>query len=897
MEFRLLGPIELVDDDGLPVRLPAGKPRALLAILLLEAGRVVSVDRIVDVLWSERPPATAAKIVQGYVSRLRKLLPAGVLETREPGYVLRVEDNELDLSRFERLRADAAAAADDGRSQAAATLLAEALALWRGRPLADVADELELPGELARLDELRLATLEERIAVDLGLGRESQLVPELEALTKAHPLRERLRAQLMLALYRLGRQADALAAYRDTRQLLVEELGIEPSAELQQLERQILTQDETLPATVRTERLPPVPAALTRLIGRRSEVDEIGELLGRTGTRLVTLVGPGGVGKTRLALTVAEQRADAAYVSLAPVQEPGLVRSVVAHTLGLADEGSLAEWLRPRELLLVLDNFEHLLDAAPFVTELLAAARGLSVLATSRTPLNVSGEHVYTVSPLPERDAVDLFVERAAAAGAAVEGVAAVEEICRRLDCLPLAIELAAARVTTLSPELLLGRLAERLAILTRGPRDLPERQRTLRATIEWSYALLEREEQKGFARLAVFAGGSTLEAAEQVCDARLETLDSLVAKSLLQRSGERFTMLETIREYAGEQLEACGEAEPIARRLTEWLCEIAEAFAEQWRDRGDISLVSRLESELENVRVAIRWALGWTDDPLALRLTAALAGFWRASGRQAEGLRWTVEALEHFEHAPAAARAEGLHAAAVLATLAADSLRGRTFGEEALALHRAAGDAHRVGEVLPWLANAHQQAGEADRARSLHAESIALQERLGDPTQFARALRWAADDELELGNATRAIDLFERALELARVADVQSEVAATLHGLGDLALVRRDAATAASFYLEGLRSSVDPTPMAYFLAGLAAVAALDQLVDPAGRMWGAVESHRQRLGEFILPQTLRRYETVFNQLETGAFADAVAVGRKLTLEQAKREAIEAFAM
>src|SRR5207248_1341644 len=211
VEFRLLGPIELFGDDGLPVGLPAGKPKALLALLLLEAGRVVSADRIVDGLWGERPPSTAPKVVQGYVSRLRKLLPAGVLETREPGYVLRLEDEQLDLNRFERLRGEAAAAAADGRWQAASTSLAAALALWRGPPLADVADELELTGELARLDELRLVALEERIAADLALGREAQLVAELEALTPAHPLRERLRGQLMLALYRLGRQADALA--------------------------------------------------------------------------------------------------------------------------------------------------------------------------------------------------------------------------------------------------------------------------------------------------------------------------------------------------------------------------------------------------------------------------------------------------------------------------------------------------------------------------------------------------------------------------------------------------------------------------------------------------------------------------------------------------------------
>jgi DNA-binding SARP family transcriptional activator len=244
MEFRLLGPLELVDDDGRPIELPSGKPRALLGLLMLEAGSDVSVDRIVDVLWGDQPPATATKVVHSYVSRLRKLLPTEVLETGKPGYRLCLGDEQLDLRRFERLRQEAAAAAAEGRHEAAAARLTSALTLWRGPALADVADELRLPGELARLEELRLVTLEERIDADLALGRATELVPELEVLVARHPLRECLRAQLMLALYRSGRQADALAAYRDARRVLVEELGIEPGAELQRLERQILGHDD-----------------------------------------------------------------------------------------------------------------------------------------------------------------------------------------------------------------------------------------------------------------------------------------------------------------------------------------------------------------------------------------------------------------------------------------------------------------------------------------------------------------------------------------------------------------------------------------------------------------------------------------------------------------------------
>ena len=281
--------------------------------------------------------------------------------------------------------------------------------------------------------------------------------------------------------------------------------------------------------------------------------------------------------------------------------------------------------------------------------------------------------------------------------------------------------------------------------------------------------------------------------------------------------------MLLTIREYARECLLASEEADSIARRLAEMLCDVAEEFASE-RRRGRAVPVSRLEAELENIRVAIRAALAWPHDPLALHLTVALSSFWRFSGRQAEGLRWTVLALEQTKDVPASVRAAGLQAAAVLATLAADAEEGRAYGEEALALYRAEGDELGAAEVLPGLAAAHLQAGDPDRARMLHAESLALQERLGSPTHSSRALRFAAEDELTMGDPIRANDLFDQALEIARSAELEGEVVMILHGLGDVCLVRREAAAAADFYVEALRSSVDETPTAHCLAGLAAV-------------------------------------------------------------------------
>jgi predicted ATPase/DNA-binding SARP family transcriptional activator len=891
VEIRLLGPFEVRDGDG-PIELPGGKPRALLALLALEAGRVVSVDRLVDGLWGESPPSTAPKVVLGYVSRLRKLLPSGLLETREPGYLLNVAGSR-DLDRFEALRAEASSAAEEGRWRAAADLLREALELWRGPALADVADELGLPGELARFEEMRQAALEERIDADVALGREAAVVPELEALVQAYPLRERPRYLLMLVLYRLGRQSDALQLYRETRQLLVDELGIEPGADLQRLERQILVQDDTLAPARAVDRLPPLPVPLTPLVGRVKELHELGDLLGPSGPRLVTLVGPGGVGKTRLALAAAELRREAVLVRLATIAEPDLVGSVVAGVLGVRDETQLPDWLRARELLLVLDNFEHVLDAAPLVTELLSAAPGLRVLATSREPLNVSGERTYPVSPLPASDAVDLFVERAAAAGADVSRTGEVEEICQRLDFLPLAMELAAARTRVLGPSDLLARIEQRLPFLTGGPRDLPERQRTLRATIEWSHALLDPSEQRVFARLGVFAGGCTVALAEDVCDITLEAIESLVDKSLVQHDAGRFSMLETIREFAMDRLEESGEAAATLRRLAERMRVEAESFADG-RNRGEKMPLEPLESELDNIRESIRGALQLTDDSLAVRLVAPLYWYWNASERLTEGLRWTLEALDRAGEIPDPDRAGALRAAAQLATLTADYERATALGDEAQSFYRKSGDLPAVAEVLRWLAHANIRSGNVERARELHAESIDLAEQVGSPIQQARSLRVAGEDELDFGEIARADELLLRSLELARSARAANDTAMTLHSLGDVALVSNDAVQAGAWFVEALTVTDDGRMVAYCLGGLSAAAALDGRQELAGLLWGAVQSHERQAGEAVI-ETVDRYLSVFQAFAGEAFDDATERGRELTLEEARAEAIAAF--
>jgi predicted ATPase len=647
--------------------------------------------------------------------------------------------------------------------------------------------------------------------------------------------------------------------------------------------------------------LPTLPAPPTPLIGRLGELAELNELLRRPGTRLVTLVGPGGVGKTRLALAAAASRPDAVYVPLASVNEPALVRSVIAHALGLENEIGLAGGLRGRELLLVLDNFEHLPDAAPLVAELLAAAPRLHVLATSRTPLNLSGERRYPVAPLPLEDAADLFVERAAAADVELDVGPPVEDVCRRLDCLPLAIELAAARTTTLSPEELLPRLEWRLPLLTRGARDLPERQRTLRATLAWSHALLEPDEQRLFARLAVFAGGCTLEAAEEVCDATLDTLGSLVDSSLVQRQGGRYTMLETIHEYARERLDDGGEADTIARRHAERLLALVEELGPRLRGEDAAGAAAVLLAELDDIRAALRFALDHGETELALRLASA-STYWSYFGIHAEGLRWLDEALRRGPPPPRAVHAQALRTATMLAFFANDFPRARALGTEALAESRAVGDVLGEANALRNLGTACAAAGDVEQGRALLTESVALFERSGESVELAYALNNLGVFERQSGNDVRAVELFSRAFNIARSFASPGQ-ALSLGNLSDLALERGDLTEARKLLYSALAVLVTDLGIvrsvrltALCLSSVAELAARDGNVALAGRLWGAIQSLEERLGAQIEEEERLRYEQVLANLGGPDYKSGLAAGRMLTLEQAAREALEAYA-
>jgi predicted ATPase/DNA-binding SARP family transcriptional activator len=792
MRFGILGRFEVADDQGRELELGGLKQRSVLAILLLHAGEVVSRDRLIDELWGERPPATATKTIQVYVSNLRKALGDPVLLTRGAGYVLDIGRADIDAHRFEALLADGRGALGAGDSRGAAKVLGEALQMWRGPPLSDFAYDPFAQSEIARLEDLRLQAVMERIDADLALGAGAELIGELDPIIAANPFQERLRGQLMIALYRAGRRSDALAVYREVSELLREELGLEPSRTLRELELSILRQDVSLDPVpgagkVRAGNLP-VPT--TPFVGRARELAEVTGLLQSSGTRLLTLTGAGGTGKTRLALQASKMLArryrDGAWsVGLADTTDPDLIAPTICRELELADQpgmppaARLKKWLADRELLLVLDNLEQLANGTAVLGEILVGCPNLTLLVTSREPLHLIGERQYDVPVLASPEAVELFVTRVLAVTPRLSVPADLAgRICDRLDCLPLAIELAAARAKALPPDALLARLDRSLPLLTGGPRDAPQRQRTLRATIDWSYELLNHDEQVLFSRLAVFAGGWTLAAAEAVCGAELDVLHALVDRSLVRRDGERYWLLQTVREYALERLRKTSEIDAVHQAHAQWLIALLdhERLAPPgWPHEPSQRSVA---AERENFSSALEWASTARMFETVARLAAPLVGVWVVTGQLHEASRWMLLVLEHRDEYSGRLAGQVLSAARALARHRGEYVEAAALGERALAVWQELGDPDGVAHELVSLGTIAVLRDDSVGGRAVleHAIQYVRERALTDA--LPRALNNLADLAMYEGALAEARPLCEECLAVSEPASLSAGIA-----------------------------------------------------------------------------------------------------------------------
>jgi predicted ATPase/DNA-binding SARP family transcriptional activator len=828
MRIGILGSLAVRADDGAPVAVAGPRPRALLALLALNANRIVGVDTIVSGQYGDDPPAGAAAAVHTHVSRLRRGLPDDTVVFDGGGYRLAVDPDDVDAHRFERLARDGRRLLTAGAHDKAVIVLREAVELWRGPALVD------LPHggtQAARLDELRLAAVEDLVDAELALPAGTS-VAELRVLVAAHPLRERLRGQLMRALDATGRQAEALAEYEDTRRLLADELGADPSPEL----------SATHLAILRAERSPArvgVPAQLTSFVGRETELARLDAL---RNARLVTVLGPGGTGKTRLAVEAARGR-DACFVDLSPVADGDLVPHAVLGALGLREAGFTPSAHDPvarlvaaldGPALLVFDNCEQVVAAVAALTRtLLAACPGLSVVATSREPLGLTGETLLPLAPLATSPAVRLFADRAAAVrpGFAVTdaNLDAVTSVCAALDGLPLAIELAAARLRQFTVADLAERLAEHgpFRLLSRGDRTAAARHQTLHAVVAWSWDLLNPAEQAVASRFSVFTGGASLAAVEAMCDTTDDVLADLVDRSLIETDGRRYRMLDTIRLFCAERLTA---PDDVRQAHAEHYLALAQRADPHLRRAEQLEWLAELSADHDNLMAALRWSVAGAP-ATGFRLVAALSAYWWLSGRRSQAgesaaallarelppgldeeyVSCVVHAVprpsqEHWSRArevmvtrgetlryPFGAAVWGMAAgpwgpsADAEPLLGADPwsvalgrlsdglmavLCGRPSEGEAeliavLTTFRGLGERWGMAQALDWLAVVAGWRGEWVRAQSMWAEALALYERFGALEESVDVLCRRADCLIRQGETAAAAADVRRAEEL----------------------------------------------------------------------------------------------------------------------------------
>lgn len=898
IEFRVLGPLE-VSINGTPVPLAGRVQRLLLGLLLAHSNERVSADRIADALWGDDPPDGAAHTLRVHVSNLRRLLepehergaPWTVIETVEDGYRALLDPATLDRDRFQRLSQDGRALLERGDDATASETLLRALELWRGTAFGELAEEPALEAESARLEELRLATLEARVEADLRLGRHSELIGSLRDLIKDYPLREQLWGSLMLALYRSGRQAEALRAYRTLARTLGEELGIEPSVDLRNLEEKILLQDPTLDL-VRRPQSPAtnLPASSTSFVGREDDVARIQERAARV--RLLTFAGPGGAGKTRLAIEAATGMRDRFhdgiwFVPLAALRDPALVGQAIAEVLQVDQqpdhpvEKTLTEQLRSRELLLILDNCEHLIEATALLADrLLKALPTIRIWATSRETLGIDGEVRFEVSGLPARDvgtgvltgAEQLFYDRAAAARADFtvdqEGARAIAQICSRLDGLPLAIELAAARVALLSPTQIAAALDDRFGLLTTGSRTAEPRQRTLEGAVSWSYDLLPESEKAILRRLSVFRGTFDLDAVVAVCGDTTEDRDEirdllgrLVVKSLVGTApcpaGMRYQLLETIRMFARARLADAGEAPDALDRHRRWFLDLAERTGPELRQPVQLAWLQKLETEHDNLRAVLERAQDSDDLETSLRVAGSIAWFWFLHSHLEEGWSRLEQLIDRTRDTPSIHRIRVLIAAAQFAWEQSKDERARDWLQEALGLARGIGSRTHAGWALAYLSLLATLEARWDEGRDLAGEAHELFEAtqnlggLGFTMWVGAAATYLKSRE-EGHPAEDSIGTIETLLGIARPLGDLNFTGHLLWSLGIAAFDRGDYSKAGEYLRESLDTfeELGNKSCAGHTIDQVAWLALEQgEPNKAARLLAATESLRDRLG------------------------------------------------
>ncbi|WP_406475208.1 BTAD domain-containing putative transcriptional regulator [Streptomyces sp. NBC_01615] len=824
VRVELLGPIQVYADDATPVEVGGVRLRMLLARLALEEGRTVPVDSLVDGLWGEEPPADAANALQALVSRLRRALRgSAAVESASGGYRLSVRAEDVDVHRFEDLTARGRRELAAGRAGEAASLLAAALGLWRGAALADVLDAPFAGPVATRLDDLRAAAAEDRCDAELRLGRYGEVLADLEAAGAERPLSERVAGLRMRALSAAGRQSDALAVYEAIRERLGDELGVDPSAELREIHLALLRGELETP-TARAEAAPSrLPARLTSFVGRDGELSRLAGQLAHS--RLVTIVGPGGAGKTRLSFEAATRdRAHARgrvwFVPLAGVSAPDQLADAVLGALSstdgrLYDAGQgqratpverMAGLFGSGDALLLLDNCEHLVEAAAELTaELLDQLPELRILATSREALAITGESLCHLGPLdvpmgsPEpaeaaqSPAVRLFVDRAAGVRPdfTLDDVTldAVVEVCRRLDGMPLALELAAAKLRSMSVEQIARRLDDRFRLLASGSRTALPRQRTLLALVEWSWDLLDEPERILARRLSVFPGGATVPALEAVCaDPSLPAadipylLDALVEKSLVhtvdEGAGEpRYRMLETVRAYAARRL-ADAEAESgdaVTRRYAAYFLALAEEHEPRLRTGEQLRAIEVFDAEHDNLVLALRSVVDTRDGNLAARFARAMFWYWGIRGMSTQLDTYAVR--PGGGERPAAegesATAREFHPATLLLRMSQVSFPAGASDPRGTADQR---DLDPLDSPDPWVrASAHlardfalTELGDLVTGAESRIEALRGFEEVGDRWGLVMSLFPIGRDHSLRGEYPQAIATFERTVALS---------------------------------------------------------------------------------------------------------------------------------